>query len=535
MIEPLVITDVLLIMTLVTAGITAVARRPELGTTGLGITAGCLAVVTVLDVAVRLRIADIETLFSGVEIALFGASIAWLWFAVEHTGRGPKITRSRLLGGTGTAVGLVFATQLPVSVIQYASTAIINISATYGSVAGTFLLSQATLNRKLVPLWQGVLLPISGSSLVMIGFVASLTPLQDSVVQNLILATAIGSGVSLAASVFTEAAKHTTKQARLARGVVLKEVSEAVIVTDTRGSIIYLNETSKQVFLGTESEDAFGADFESFIGLKPDEIRDTPVDRELITEVGRRWFEVTHSPMTERDGDRIGDIYIFRDVTARRINQQQRNVLVRLLRHNLCNSVDVIRAHAELLDDQPERGEQIANSASELAAMSDTVSEVDQLLSQEAIEQERIGVGNLAREVGDQVTNDFGGTVTVDAEPVTLHTSRKAVRTVLTELVSNGVKHAEMDEPPVHISVHESADNVVLTIKDEGPGIPEEEYTVLESVEQSQLRHGRGLGIWMVQWTITRLGGALSFDADSSGTIVTVQLPRGDGENKDSA
>jgi len=41
-------------------------------------------------------------------------------------------------------------------VIQYTSTAIINISATYGSVGGTFLLSQATLKRKLVPLWQGV-------------------------------------------------------------------------------------------------------------------------------------------------------------------------------------------------------------------------------------------------------------------------------------------------------------------------------------------------------------------------------------------
>ncbi|ESP89706.1 ATP-binding protein [Candidatus Halobonum tyrrellensis] len=530
MIEPLVVVDALFVVTLVTAGLTAVARRPELGTTGLGITAGCLAVVAVLDVAVRLRVAAIETLFGGVRVALFGASIAWLWFAVEHTGRGPELTRRRLFGGTGAAVALVFATQLPVSVIRYGSAAIINISATYGSVAGTFLLSQATLKRKLVPLWQGVLLPISGSSLVLIGFVASLTPLQDGVVQNLVLASALGSGVPLAASVFTEAAEDTTKQARLARGVVLEGISEAVIVTDTRGSVIYSNETAQQVFLGTESRDAFGRDFESLVGVRPDELRDTAVDRELTTESGRRWFEVTHSPMTERKGDRTGNIYIFRDVTARRSNQQRRNVLVRLLRHNLRNKVDVIRAHAELLADQPERGTRIANSAGELATMSETVTEMDHLLSQEQIDRERIEVGELVRKVGEQIAEEFGGTVTVDAEPVTLYTSREAVQTVVAELVSNGMKHAEMDEPPVRISVRASAEHAVVTIEDAGPGIPEQEYAVLGSVEQSQLRHGRGLGIWMVQWIVTRLGGTLSFDADSSGTVVTVRLPRGDGE-----
>lgn len=532
MINPLVVADGLLVATLVTVGITAVVRRPELGTTGLGITAGCLAVIPVLDMAVRLEVAGIETLFGGVRVALFGASIAWLWFAVANTGRGPELTRRRLLGGTGAAVGLVFATQLPISVIQYATTAIIGLSTTYGLVAGTFLLSQATLKRKLVPLWQGALLPISGSSLVMIGFVASLTPLQDSVVQNLILATAVGSGVPLAAGVFTEAVEDATKQARLARGVALDEVSAAVIVTDTRGSVLYLNETARQVFLGTQPADAFGRDFESLVGADPDELRDTPVDRELTTEAGRRWFEVTHSPMTERTGDRTGDIYIFRDVTARRTNQQQRNVLVRLLRHNLRNRVDVIRAHVGLLDEQPERGERIANSASELAAMSETVTEMDRLLSQEHAGRERVEIGDLARKVGEQVAADFGGTVTVDAEPVTLYTSREAVRTVLTELVGNGMKHAEMDEPPVRISVRESADNAVLIIEDEGPGIPEQEYAVLGSVEQSQLHHGRGLGIWMVQWIVTRLGGTLSFDANGSGTIVTVRLPRSEDEEE---
>jgi len=87
-----------------------------------------------------------------------------------------------------------------------------------------------------------------------------------------------------------------------------------------------------------------------------------------------------------------------------------------------------------------------------------------------------------------------------------------------------------MDEPPVRISVRTSPEHAVVTIENEGLGIPEQGHSVLGSIEQSQLRHGRGLGVWMVQWIITRFGGTLSFDADSSGTVVIVQLPRGDGE-----
>lgn len=535
MIDPFVVVDGLLVAMLVAAGVTAIVRRPELGTTALGITALCLAAIPVLDATVRLGAADIETTFGSVQVALFGASIAWVCFAVAHTGRGPELTRQRFLGGAGATVALVLATRLPVSAIQTGSAAIMNLAAAYGSVAGTFLLSQATRKRELLPLWQGVLLPVSGGSLVLIGFVVSLTPLQDDLVRNLVLLTAAGAGVPLAASVFTEATENTAKQGRLARGVVLEAASAAVIVTDTRGNVLYTNETAREVFIGSRSVDAFGRDFESLVGRSPDEFSDTPVDRELRTEDGRRWLEVTRSPMTDRSGDRTGDIYVFRDVTARRTNQQRRNVLVRLLRHNLRNRVDVIRAHADLLGDQPEHSARIADSAEAFAAMSKTVTEMDHLLSEEQIQRESIALADLARDVGARVADEFGGTVTIDAEPVMLYTSREAVRTVLFELLSNGMKHAEMDEPPVHISVRQSADDVVLTIEDEGPGIPEQEYTVLESVDQSQLRHGRGLGIWIVQWVITRLGGTLSFDASNSGTVVTVRLPRGDSKDKPDA
>jgi len=52
---------------------------------------------------------------------------------------------------------------------------------------------------------------------------------------------------------------------------------------------------------------------------------------------------------------------------------------------------------------------------------------MDQLLSQEHIDRKRVKIGELIGEVGERVADDFGGSVTVDVEPVTLYTSREAV------------------------------------------------------------------------------------------------------------
>jgi sensor histidine kinase regulating citrate/malate metabolism len=60
---------------------------------------------------------------------------------------------------------------------------------------------------------------------------------------------------------------------------------------------------------------------------------------------------------------------------------------------------------------------------------------------------------------------------------------------------------------------------------DQGPGIPTRERRILADGTESQLEHGRGIGLWFVNWAVMQLGGALFFEENEpTGSVVTIRL-----------
>jgi sensor histidine kinase regulating citrate/malate metabolism len=67
---------------------------------------------------------------------------------------------------------------------------------------------------------------------------------------------------------------------------------------------------------------------------------------------------------------------------------------------------------------------------------------------------------------------------------------------------------------------------VAVSVADDGPGIEPTEYDVLKRGTETPLRHGSGIGLWIVKWGVDHLGGRISFDErDPRGTAVTVCVP----------
>jgi len=72
---------------------------------------------------------------------------------------------------------------------------------------------------------------------------------------------------------------------------------------------------------------------------------------------------------------------------------------------------------------------------------------------------------------------------------------------------------------------------VTVSVADNGPGVPDGQYAVLERGEETTLAHANGLGLWIVYWIVRRAGGELSVsDGDDTGTTVTMRLPTVDPE-----
>ena len=98
----------------------------------------------------------------------------------------------------------------------------------------------------------------------------------------------------------------------------------------------------------------------------------------------------------------------------------------------------------------------------------------------------------------------------------------------LDHVVRNAVEHNDAADPHVSVTIEGPTDDgeVEVVVADSGPGIPEVEREVLLEGDESPLKHSSGLGLWILNWIITRSGGRIEFDEnDPRGSRVTLALP----------
>lgn len=101
---------------------------------------------------------------------------------------------------------------------------------------------------------------------------------------------------------------------------------------------------------------------------------------------------------------------------------------------------------------------------------------------------------------------------------------------ILNNLISNGVKYSHPERSPktLSVSVTEQDGYIVISVKDNGLGIPKEYHSRL--FEQFSRFHvdsaaGTGLGMSIVQKHVQMLGGEISLESSEYGTQFDVRLP----------
>jgi signal transduction histidine kinase len=107
---------------------------------------------------------------------------------------------------------------------------------------------------------------------------------------------------------------------------------------------------------------------------------------------------------------------------------------------------------------------------------------------------------------------------------------------ILYNLMENGIKYSTVDGF-VHTSVSVEGDKVVITVEDNGIGIPDEDmdhiFERFYRVDKMRSRAigGTGLGLSIVQDTVAARGGAITAAHRPSGrgTVFTVTLPLAEG------
>lgn len=320
------------------------------------------------------------------------------------------------------------------------------------------------------------------------------------------------------------------------------------VLHSERGPVVQSVNTAFEELFGLDAEELVGEPLDDHI-VPPDareearRLNERGVDGELVEREVRRLtadrlreFLLTVVPVAldEENPETFG---VYTDVTERKQRRERVEVLNRVLRHDLRNGMNIVRGAAELLVESATgvaagHAETIVEQADELLALADRTRTVERAFDREAGSSESFDVVAFLDGAIADLRAQYPSAVVSLSEPSSSAPVQGGhlLELALVDVVGNAIVHNDRSAPSVDVDVRVVDDAVVVRVADDGPGIPAAERRLLTGVEEiTQLRHASGLGLWMVNWAVTRAGGELSFeDNQPRGSVVTMRLPRAD-------
>ena len=332
-------------------------------------------------------------------------------------------------------------------------------------------------------------------------------------------------------------------------------IAQAVFITDAEGAIQYANPAFERV-TGYTVEEAIG---ENPRLLKSDQ-QDEAFSRDLwgTISAGEVWeaeltnrrksgelYQVNQKivPVTDTTGTITHFVAIEEDITDSQFIEQVLHVMDRVLRHNVRTSANAIDGYAELLEGELAEPEHraalrtIRRHAEKLGRLSHETRSIRELFDRRHT-QPNLSVGRIAEFVEDRRRQHPHATIDCSIEvpeEVTVQNG-SLLQLVIDEALENAVVHADRDSPHVDVRVRLEADGTELRIDiaDDGPGIPDDEWNVIVEGRETPLAHSSGIGLWLIYWTLTALGGTMERTAnDPRGTVLTFRISLGAGRQTD--
>lgn len=311
-----------------------------------------------------------------------------------------------------------------------------------------------------------------------------------------------------------------------ARQLLFDRMQEGAVVVDANDNIVDVNDSCVDI-LGVDAQNILGVaagdvipDYEQL----PDE---GTLSGHLTvgTETGAHPYDVTVTRVSNVRGAPIGRVIRFHDIREHLRQQQRLKVLHRILRHNIRTETNIIHGYIDQLSDDENarivkkralRIDEIGQKGRAAIELFDNVRPGDRYWSLSGLLEQCV-----------TTTRETYPAVTVHYEPPTDDVEVAAVlEPVLSNLVENAVEHNTGDDPQVWVAADTADGRVSIEIADDGPGIDEYELNVLDDGTETPLKHGSGLGLWIVKWGTDIADGTVRFAAgESAGLVVTVDVP----------
>jgi len=344
-------------------------------------------------------------------------------------------------------------------------------------------------------------------------------------------------GLVMTAALFRGRLLSITPATRqLGREAVIDEMDDRIVILDDEGRVVDVNPAAARL-LAVDPQAVVGTPIETVapsLASAIDGDSTGQADLELDGPDGRRYYDVRVSLLQRSYGGVAGRVVSFRDVTDRRQHEQRLDVLNRVLRHNLRNELNVVAGNAELLrqdvaetEDVRRRLDRIEETVDDIVARSEKIGHVSRMVDEEC--DRAFAAAERVDSLADSVESAHSGvTVTVDLPEGLTVVGGPCLERAFEELLENAAEHAG-DDPGIEVRALDCRGEFVeFRVADDGPGIEDQERTVIEAGRESALEHGSGVGLWLVNWVVRECGGSVEFVDEGSGCTVALRLQRVD-------
>ncbi len=258
---------------------------------------------------------------------------------------------------------------------------------------------------------------------------------------------------------------------------------------------------------------------------------------------GRQELLCRGTPLFSQDGERVGAVVVFDDVTD--LIQAQKNAawgeVARRLAHEIKNPLTPIQLSAERLQlklaskleavDADILQRSTRTIVQQVEAMKEMVDDFSQYAKPSRKQAVEIDLAGLVQEVLTLYVSKAGVTFKSDFEtgPMLIKGDPVSIRQVLHNLIKNALEAIE-SKGRIEITMHKvqknNTDFIEIALYDDGPGIKDEQIEQIFEPYVTTKAKGTGLGLAIVKKIIEEHGGAIWVDARRKiGAGFIIQLP----------
>jgi len=325
---------------------------------------------------------------------------------------------------------------------------------------------------------------------------------------------------------------------------VLESSQDCIKVLDLQGRLIYMNHEGQRIM---EIEDFAGTvqyqPWVSFWRGQEQAAAEAAFQTASQGETGRfdgycatakgspKWWEVVVTPILNQEDQIYQILSVSRDITARKraelaIEQrnQELNDFARVVSHDLKAPLRGISNLASWITEDlggqvpsetQSHLELLQNRVGRMQALIDGLLEVSRI-GKEALPEEQVDIAELLNDVIDSIAAPSGFVISPSTPLPRLPTKRILLSQVMTNLISNAVKHHDKEAGKVDIAALDCGCHYEFAVVDDGPGIPpdyrEKIFEMFQTLKADETMANTGIGLALVKKIVEAEGGKLWID-----------------------